>query len=292
MKGNVSKGPVLLHYSLLALFPLTKSHKAAECKNKLENKIQLNIPSNFCVVLFSVILFWLFKNVFLCHLRVTLSLTLLSIAACLGSRSCPFSEVTWQLLCKAGMDKPCLWQALHIIVNPITAAPQASSMGENIPKYENSYKKSHQWKCLETVLLVYIPLILCKQFIIYLSSSFPPISFDVWNERECCHPCRLPSDSALLHSGQIPQIGFQLLVTCVFLAFWLLFHQAISYMDMTGLVKTKLSIEPACPLIGLLLEDLIIPEWSYIIIGQCNFCDSSPTRPFIWKGNGNLIHMT
>lgn len=63
-------------------------------------------------------------------------------AACMGLRSCPFSEVTWQMLCKACMDKPGLCQALHIIVNPITAAPQASSMGENIPKNENSYKKA------------------------------------------------------------------------------------------------------------------------------------------------------
>lgn len=95
-----------------------------------------------------------------------------------------------------------------------------AAWGENIPKNENSYKKSHQWKCLETVLPVFTSLILCKQFIIYLSSALPPISFDVWNERECSHPCRLSTDSALLHSGQIPQTCFQLLVTCAFPALW------------------------------------------------------------------------
>lgn len=149
-KGECFQGASPLELFFISfIFPLTKSHKAAQSKNKLENKIQLNIPSNFCVVLFSVILFWLFKNVFLCHLRLTLLSTLLSIAACMGSRSCPFSEVTWQMLCKACMDKPCLWQARHIIVNPITAAPQASSMGENSPKYENSYKKATNGNALK-----------------------------------------------------------------------------------------------------------------------------------------------
>lgn len=91
--------------------------------------------------------------------------------ACMGLRSYPSSEVTWQMLCKAYMVKPCLCQALHIIVDPITAAPQASSMWENIPKNCNSYKKSNQWKYPEMVLLVYIALILCKQMIIHLSST-------------------------------------------------------------------------------------------------------------------------
>lgn len=146
------------------------------------------------------------------------------------------------------------------------------------------------------MLLVYISLILCKQFIIYLSSSFPPISFDFWNERECCHPCRLSTDSALLHSGQIPQICFQLLVTCVCSLPFDSFSPSYQLHgpDWFSQDKTinRSSRNATCPLIGLPLEDLIIPEWSYVMIGQCNFCDSSPTRPFIWKGNGNLSHMT
>lgn len=139
MKGNVSKGPVLLHYSLLALFPLTKSHKTAESRSKLEIKIQLNIPLNFKFLSDSVFPFFFF---FLMPFTFDLVVDFIVDAACMGLRSCPFSEVTWQMLCNACMDKPCLCQALHIIVNPIMAAPQASSVGENIPKMKMASKKA------------------------------------------------------------------------------------------------------------------------------------------------------
>lgn len=74
---------------------------------------------------------------FMLYMSSTLSSTFVADAVCMGLRSCPFNEATWQMLRKACMDKPCLCQALHIIVNPITAAPQASRM-ENIPKYDNT----------------------------------------------------------------------------------------------------------------------------------------------------------
>lgn len=81
--------------------------------------------------------------VFYAAYELDLVINFVASAACLGLRSCHFNEATWQMLYKACMDKPCLCQALHIIVNPITAAPQASQM-ENIPKYDNTYKKYPQ----------------------------------------------------------------------------------------------------------------------------------------------------
>lgn len=89
--------------------------------------------TTFPVAYFSVILFWLF----FCVIYVLdLVIEFIADAACMGLRSCPFNEVTWQMLCKACMDKPCLCQALHIIVNPIMVAPQAGSMGNYPQKWK------------------------------------------------------------------------------------------------------------------------------------------------------------
>lgn len=107
-------------------------------------QIQLNIPSNcFPVAHFFVIVAMLGFFFFHAVYELNLVINFVADAVCMGLRSCPFNEATWQMLHKACMDKPCLCQALHIIVNPITDAPQASRM-ENIPKYDNAYKKKPQ----------------------------------------------------------------------------------------------------------------------------------------------------
>lgn len=98
-----------------------------------------NIPSNcFPVAHFSVIVA-MFLLFFYAVYELDLAINFVADAVCMGFSSCPFNEVNWQMLHKVCMDKPCLCQALHIIVNPITAAPQASRM-ENIPKM--IYKKN------------------------------------------------------------------------------------------------------------------------------------------------------
>lgn len=140
MKGNVSKGPVLLHYSLLALFPFTKSHKTAESKSKSEIKIQLNIPSNFCVAHFSVILFWLFF--FSCHLRSTLSSTLLSMWPAWAWGLVP--SVRWPGRCyvrPAWINHVCARLSTSLWI-PSRLHLRQAAWGENIPKKENSYKKA------------------------------------------------------------------------------------------------------------------------------------------------------
>lgn len=104
-------------------------------------QIQLNIPSNCFPVAHFFVIVAMFLGFFYAVYELNLVINFVADAVCMGLRSCPFNETTWQMLHKACMDKPYLCQALHIIVNPITDAPQASRM-ENIPKYDNDYKKN------------------------------------------------------------------------------------------------------------------------------------------------------
>lgn len=71
------------------------------------------------------------------------------------------------MLHKACMDKPCLCQALNIIVNPITDAPQASRM-ENIPKYDNAYKKNLSESVFEQSK---------RSYLLNIVNIWPPVYF-------------------------------------------------------------------------------------------------------------------
>lgn len=167
MKGNVSKGASPLALFFISFIPID-NHKRAESKNKLEIKIQLNIPLNF----------FFFSS---CHLRSTLSSTLLSMQPAWAWGLVP--SVRWPGRCyvrPAWINHVCarlrtsLW-----IHHGCTSGKQHGG------KYPQKWKWLHKKPSMEMPWngLTHLHIFNTLQTIYHLSLFLPSISFDVWNER-------------------------------------------------------------------------------------------------------------